>query len=408
MSRIQSNAFCIVFCMFFIMSAHADVTIYPAGTGDWPTIQAGIDNVVSGETVWLVDGTYTGLGNRDLNFFGKDITVRSISNNPELCIIDGENQEVTGITFENNETHAATVQGITIGNMDQEEYGGGIRCYLSSPSITNCIITGCDLHAHKEDQLGAGIHCSDSSPIITNCQIINNSMSGGYGGGIYIINNSSPTLINCTIGNNATGFLRGGGGICSRNSSFEMINCTLSGNDGYEGGGISLKFTSSALIVNSIVWGNSGTDGHEIYMVDGSTMDVQYSDIQGGVAEAFVTGGSTLTFGAGNIDLDPHFISTLDFHLTELSNCVDQGTNDTGTWPNIPATDIDGDARPLGSAVEMGSDEILMPPTPTPTETPTPTVTPRPIPATSPRGNITLLLILSAYLLFAVSTRTRN
>jgi hypothetical protein len=53
--------------------------IQPDGLGDATTIQAGVDAAVAGDSVVLTAGTYTGVGNRDVSFMGKAITVTSYS-----------------------------------------------------------------------------------------------------------------------------------------------------------------------------------------------------------------------------------------------------------------------------------------------------------------------------------------
>ena len=90
-------------CMMLIASIAWSEIVYVNGTtGDdatgergnpnkpFKTIQKGIDVAVSGEdTVQVADGTYTGLGNKNLDFKGKAITVTS-ENGTELTIIDCE------------------------------------------------------------------------------------------------------------------------------------------------------------------------------------------------------------------------------------------------------------------------------------------------------------------------------
>jgi hypothetical protein len=67
-----------------------------------PNIQAGIDAAVDGDTVLVASGTYTGTGNRDIDFKGKAIVVMSESG-PENTIIFCQ-RKGRGFYFNNNET----------------------------------------------------------------------------------------------------------------------------------------------------------------------------------------------------------------------------------------------------------------------------------------------------------------
>ena len=53
------------------------------------TIAAAINAAATGDTVWVADGTWTGIGNKDLSWSWKKITVRSV-NGPNNCTIDCE------------------------------------------------------------------------------------------------------------------------------------------------------------------------------------------------------------------------------------------------------------------------------------------------------------------------------
>ncbi|MDH4203561.1 MAG: DUF5123 domain-containing protein [Phycisphaerae bacterium] len=129
----------------------ATITVNADGTGDYPTIQTAINNAVNGDTVLVADGVYTGDGNRDINFLGKAITVKS-QNGPTNCIIDASD-EVTfhrGFIFESMETSASVVEGFTVtggfvpasGPTAGGGGGGAVVCYASTPSIRNCIFFG--------------------------------------------------------------------------------------------------------------------------------------------------------------------------------------------------------------------------------------------------------------------------
>ena len=114
--------------------------------GEYSTIQAAINASNNGDIVIVAPGTYTGEGNREIDFLGKAITVRSTDpNDPNIVastVIDCQSQG-RGFYFHNNESNNSVLAGVTItggsapGNWDG---GGGIRCSSSSPTITRCII----------------------------------------------------------------------------------------------------------------------------------------------------------------------------------------------------------------------------------------------------------------------------
>ena len=157
--------------------------------GDQPTIQAGIVAAAEGDTVLVAPGTYTGEGNKNLVFGGVDRVLLSAAG-AEATIIDCEG-DGRGLYFHNGETNAAVVEGFTIRN-GNAHHGGGISCWDSAPTITNCTIS-----ENSADD-GGGLCCVDSSPTITNCTISENS-AAGEGGGLYCWGSSSPTITNCIL-----------------------------------------------------------------------------------------------------------------------------------------------------------------------------------------------------------------
>ena len=98
---------------FLLCSTVFSATIHvPA---DQPTIQAGIDSAVPGDTILVADGTYTGGGNRNIDFGGENIVLMS-ENGPEFTVIDCEGSSSDprrGFTFHSGEDSSAVVDGFT-------------------------------------------------------------------------------------------------------------------------------------------------------------------------------------------------------------------------------------------------------------------------------------------------------
>jgi hypothetical protein len=120
--------------------------------------------------IWVADGVF-GRRNIEIDFRGKAITVRS-ENGPASCIIDCQ-AEGRAFYFHTGETPNSILDGFTITNGGHADYGGGIRCMGSSPTIKNCILA-----RNSAEQFGGGLcNCYDSNPVVMNCTFEDNSCS---------------------------------------------------------------------------------------------------------------------------------------------------------------------------------------------------------------------------------------
>ncbi len=192
------------------------ITVDDDGPADFNNIQAAIDDGNDGDTVLIADGTYGGNGNRDIDFLGKAITVRS-ANGPQNCIIDCNGTEEDphrGFYFHNAEGPNSILAGLTItngyGHYEQimslmYSVGGAIYCYDSSPTISDCTMT------RNSAEFGGAIACMVGSgrPTISHSILVGNSADSGgaiwcdtrYGG---------LTLRNCLVVGNSANYDGGG------------------------------------------------------------------------------------------------------------------------------------------------------------------------------------------------------
>ena len=294
-----------------VPSGYADIVIAEDGgrtirvPSDYSTIQAAIDVALDGDTVLVADGIYTGPGNKNLDFLGKAITVKS-ENGPEHCIIDCEGSG-RGFYFREGEGNDSLLQGFTIRNgyfgeeWDRDDaMGAGIFCNGSSPTISNCVIK--DNRTYWD---GGGIGCYYASPAIIKCTIDGNEASvgqdpwewlGSLGGGIYL-ENSSAHIMECTISNNSVN-IGAGGGIAGNYSSNAIINnCIIKENYcDWIGGGIYLGYSDSTIINCAIYKNTTGPEqgcGGGIY-VGVSSPTITNCTIYGNTS---LTGGGLYLWG---------------------------------------------------------------------------------------------------------------
>jgi parallel beta-helix repeat protein len=358
--------------------------INAAGTG----FEALVDVVIR-------DGTYTGLGNRDINFFGRCIVVRS-EHGPQNCVIDcaaNEQNPGRGFVFRSGEPPTAILQGLTIRGgwihgWQTDVGGAGILCERSHPTIRDCIIVDNTLFEGG----GVGICCSDGSVVtIQDCVIANNMLLSvppyaWDGAGVLAIDSSAEVRNSVISGNSAAIYYSGGAGlsvvrgllgvydsVIAANRAYDrgaglgeydsftrVVNCTFSGNVSSpgDGGGIS-NAGGWVAVASSVLWGDAASSGAEIsYDYPRGTVRVACSDVQGGLPFGVFGGGQ-------NIDLDPRFVAPEvgNYHLAPGSPCIDAGA----PWylPFPGEYDLDGQPRVLDgngdgiSRIDIGADEFF-------------------------------------------------
>lgn len=215
----------------FVTASRTQGLQVPSG---YATIQDAIDDAVDGDTIWVADGTYSGAGNRDIDFRGKAITVRS-ENGPAGCIIDCQGQG-RAFYFHSGETASSVLDGFTLTNGGNNSYGGGIRCMGSSPTIRDCVFL-----RNSADLYGGGLcNCYGSHPTVVDCVFQENACSqssiSGRGGGMANRHGSSPIVSNCTFLDNSVGHNAGALGNFDA-SSPRVTRCAFQGNKAILTGG---------------------------------------------------------------------------------------------------------------------------------------------------------------------------
>jgi len=217
------------------------------GSGEAPTIQAGIDSAASGDIILVGAGTYFEI----IDFLGKDLELRSQFGR-EATTIDGSGGDTSVITLAAREN--AVIEGFTI--------TGGVGT------------------TSGYSRRGGGVYSPSASPRITDNAFIRNSAIGsvsGVGGAIYAgasPSTASPTIAgNIFLGNEC---LRLGGAIGLRQNAGTRIvgNIFIGNSSDHDGGAICLLGgdSNSLLVADNQFWNNTAGDhGGAVYLAGDET-----------------------------------------------------------------------------------------------------------------------------------------
>ena len=260
--RLSRILFIIVALTAFSPVTDASTINVPA---DKPTIQEGIDLALSGDTVLVSSGTYTGALNTDLDFLGKNIVLLS-QIGADATIIDCENVEFRrGIYLHSGEDSTAKIVGFTI--IRGAHRGAGIYCVGSSPVIENCVLS-----YHYSYYGGAAVRC-DSGAAVT---LRNSTISYNYSGLREKAHSQSFGIEK--IANTSIAFGQGGAVCVDSGSSALVQSCDFQFNTCDEmGGAIYVRFgqvtADSCTFRGNSVFGSS-TGGGAIFIDTGASSSV--------------------------------------------------------------------------------------------------------------------------------------
>lgn len=346
----MSRSFCIA---FFLLSAvfalppgapvHARTWyIRPDGSGDAPTIQAGIDSAAASDTVLVAPGVFAGC----LNLSARPgLCLRSESGAQETIIEGGQSGSVVTMA-------SGAVTGFTIRN-GLAGGGGGIYVMPSGTVLLRANIIEQNIAGIDFDSgLGGGVFVGPGfGTVLIDSNILRDNIAGSDGGGIFVYARISTTDIsnNLIVANRSKNL---GGGIAAGDAS--VVGNLIGGNySDYNGAGVSVvggvlrnntilgntvglpsgaANTGSGSLIsrNIIAWNTAGFPGGRALGLSCADCTIECNDLWGNDDNAVGGFGNTLR---DNFSVDPEFcavdpVSSLNFFLQRDSPCLSRDTCD--------------------------------------------------------------------------------
>ncbi len=348
----------------------------------------------SGGGLWLANNSSTLQDNTvrdntasiDYNGYGGGLEVRWGSASLDGDVIEGNTASTSGSGFGGA---VATRNGASLAIDGAQVYGnsatsGGGIYVEDSPGA---LVSGTLIYSNTAG-MGGGVHVTTSDNVsLTGNQVYDNS--AGYGGGILLNSSANATLTGNYVHDNEAVGLGGGLWISScdnaRLTNNIIVENRLIDNSG-DGAGVILFITSTVHFEHTTLARNNGGEGHGVYLIDGAQAWMTNTIVASHTVGVYVDSGCTLILeatlwgdgawanvtnkdGSGDIKDgeiivigNPGFIDPDgtnpddwdDYHVNLTSAAVDAGL-DVGV-----TTDIDGDSRPIGSAVDIGADEAWL------------------------------------------------
>lgn len=354
-------------------------TVEPDGSGDFATIQAAVDFASDGDEILLGDGTFTGPGNREIDFQGKAITIRSVSGDPALCTVNCGFHH--GFRFDSGEGRGSVLADFSVVNGGGFPVGGAVFCDGSSPTIRNL---------HFGYAYPVTVHCRNAGPVFEDVVAVGANWTAFLLDGSFAefrdveIRNtqrailseaSSPTLDRVTVRDagcpalefrDGAPLIRGclleantrvasfgmAGAISLHNADATIENTVIVGNGQdvaslpYLGGSALALSNSSPVVRDCLIAGNRSGRGGAVNVGAGSFPTFERCTIAGNEAER---GGGFHVAGGGGAFL----VSTIVW-----GNCATEIGPDA--YLAAPNAVVDADCVDLAPALWEGSGSLIL------------------------------------------------
>jgi hypothetical protein len=327
--------------------------------GDFETIQTALDNAKNHDIIEVAEGVYT---ERINNYSLTNISI--IGKGPDKTILQADTAPgiATDRVINSLNNSKLRIEGLTIRNGYSTNFGAGAGIRVNDLIMRNCrVVNNIAYSSGSNVAVGGGI--SGNNLYIYDSEISENSCSNVnkqgliQGGGIYC--EKLLYIENSTVSGNYCGMSGGGISIRNNGASNIIINTTVSNNTAeIEGGGI---YTNDSIsLINTIVWGNNGPAGDDIFQLNNNSKPIKLihtfvEKVKGKIADTAYLIGASLS---GNPLLDTlsfNCATTRTHALLAGSAAIDAGDSEA----SVPKIDQRGfslqDNRDVGSHEFVGN-----------------------------------------------------
>ncbi len=312
-------------------------------------LQAALAAAEAGDSVWVAAGTYKPTA-------GTDRTATFLMENG-VALVGGFAGVETSVSERVMRFHRAILSG-EIGLPDKKDNIYHVLSALdvdSTAVVDGFVVTGGYASGAAPHDVGGGLTVVSGNPTVRNMWFDENAATRGGGASF---TESRTTVVNVAFTRNFAAY----GGAFSTYSELlgvgreVIVNTSIAGNTANTLGAAIYNVRSLPVVVNSIVWANSGIN--QVASLGGA-VTFCYSDVEGSGGSG--DWNSIVGIDCGNnLDVDPLLLSVAngDVHLRPGSPVIDMGDN---AAPGLPPTDFDGENRIMDGAVDLGADEYSDP-----------------------------------------------